>query len=470
MKRSKVLPAVVLAAALLASSVILSACGGGGGSAAAPASTKVTIKGTLPVGTFHVVSKSRFRFALWDYVNPVNIAYALSAGRNVSTVVAVGSDGSYNEGSLAVDGSFSVAVAPGASYVVTMLDTVTTPTTIQVAGTILADSGTNMDAFPVTTSSASTIDLGNITLASGASTTASGNSALVSLGTSSNIANVYGVIDDFMVRLSNVDADANGVVDYKEGKKYNFFVSYHFKYDPAVVSTTTFTYLQTFSSGTFYSDWANIQPSGYQYTLWENPMGAAMASHPSTTWIGAVLTMPASVNSSTTTTACYVMDLPNDPDFPGRFVDFFCSGSANSPTTPPAGDYLISSGSTTLIYLKNVRTQTIDASLNKMFFPVGRMTVDGGTGAITVSWKWVKNVGPGWADATDTEIQAVMSTMLWGLFDNLGGSGHNKDYKLPLTATGTFTSSTPAVLGFTPSRTGFTWIDKAGFAYGLGDY
>ena len=450
--------------------VALTGCGGGSSASAVPqASNKVAIKGKLDtIGTFEVVQKSRFYFALWDYFKPVSLAHAGAGGRSVSTIIAVGSDGSYTEGSLALDGSFSVAVAPGASYVITMLDTVTTPTAVQIAGTIQADSATNMDTFPVTTSSASTIELGNITLASGASTTAAGNSALVSLGTPSNIANVYGVIDDFMVRLSNVDADANGVVDYKEGKKYNFFVSYHFKYSSALNSGETFTYLSTLPAASF-GDPTTLGPTSYQYTLWENPIGSALVSRPGATWTGAVMTLPAAVNTSATETACYVMDLPTDPDFPGRFVDFFCGGSATSPTTPPAGDYLITSGTTTLIYLKNVKTQTIDPSLVNMFFPVGRITVNGG-GTITVSWKWMKNTVTGWVAATDAEIQAIMSTMLWGLFDNQGGSGHNKDYKLPLTATGTFTSATPGVLGFTPNRTGFTWIDKAGFAYALGDY
>ena len=397
----------------------------------------------------------------------MSLAYAgAGGGRPVKQIVAVGSDGSYTEGTLAVDGSFSVAVAPGASYVVTLLDGASS------SGTIQADSGTGMDTFPVTTSSASTIDLGAVTLPTTTSTTAQGNSALVSLGTPSNIANVYGVIDDFMVRLSNVDADANGFVDSKEvpAKRYNFFVSYHFKYSIAPNSNAgdTFNYLNSLPAASF-GDPTTLGPTSYQYTLWENPIGSALVGRPSATWTGALMTMPAPVNGSTTTTACYVMDLPTDPDFPGRFVDFFCGGSATAPTTPPAGDYLITSGSDTLIYLKNVKTQTIDPSLVNMFFPVGRITVDGTT-AVTVSWKWMKNTGSGWVAATDAEIQAIMSTMLWGLFDNQGGSGHNKDYKLPLTATGTFTSATSTVLGFTPSRTGFTWIDKAGFAYALGDY
>ena len=345
----------------MAASVILGACGGGSSTSAVPqASNKVTIKGTLDVGSFTVASKSRFRFALWDFVNPVSLAYAGAGGRSVKQIVAVGSDGSYTEGTLALDGSFSVAVAPGASYVVTLLDGASS------SGTIQADSGTGMDTFPVTTGSASTIDLGAVTLPTTTSTTAHGNSALVSLGTPSNIANVYGVIDDFMVRLSNVDADANGFVDSKEvpAKRYNFFVSYHFKYSiaPDSVAGDTFNYLNSLPAASF-GDPTTLGPTSYQYTLWENPIGSALVGRPTATWTGAVMTMPAAVNSSATVTACYVTDLPTDPDFPGRFVDFFCGGSATSPTTPPAGDYLITSGSTTLIYLKNVKTQTIDRRL-----------------------------------------------------------------------------------------------------------
>ena len=52
-----------------------------------------------------------------------------------------------------------------------------------------------------------------------------------------------------------------------------------------------------------------------------------------------------------------------------------------------------------------------------MFFPVGRISVNGATQAVTVSWKWMKNTGGLWVAATDAEIQAVMSTMLWGLFE-----------------------------------------------------
>lgn len=439
---------------------LLAGCGGsGGGSTAQQASNNVTITGKLDTtgGSFLIVQKSRFYYALWDYINPVSLAFAVG-GRRVSTVVAVGSNGSYTEATPnATDGSFSISVAPGSSYVLTTLDGIST------TGTIQADAASGMDTFPITTSTLSTLNLGTVILNS--VTTASGsNSILTSLGTTTDISTLYTKMDDFMVRLSNVDADVNGVVDYKEGKRFNFFVQYHFKYSVAPNSGETFTYLSTLPAGS-YGDPTTLTPTSYQYTLWENPVGATSALTSTVTWTGAVMHLPGAVNGVTARTIDSFQDLPNDPDFPGRFIDIFSGGSATTPLTPPAGDYFFTSGTTTLIYLKNVNTQTIDATLVNMLFPVGRITVSGGQ-VTSVSWQWLKKTSGGWVAATDAEVQAIVSIHLFGLFDNTGWP-NNKDYKLPITAAGTYT---PTSLPFTPTRAGFTWVDKAGFAYALGDY
>ncbi|MEK6744234.1 MAG: hypothetical protein AABZ15_11510 [Nitrospirota bacterium] len=159
MKRSHVLPAVVIAVAVMATSVILSACGGGGGGgASSQTAPKVQLSGTIGStgnGYTHKASMAS------GFGNP-----------NVNRVMAIPiMNGSLNgwslsssaSSSIATDGSFSMSLDSAYDYVPVLIDTNVTGTGRYI-GTIGANTGSSESILniPVTQSILSTIALGTV--------------------------------------------------------------------------------------------------------------------------------------------------------------------------------------------------------------------------------------------------------------------------------------------------------------------
>ncbi len=438
---SSMIFAVIMVAALVAG------CGGGGGGSA----TAVVLSGTMDNSTVQLAAKSGFWNWLASLGFPVGNAFA--AGTTVTSVVAVSPDGTLVTATKSGQ-TFSLSLGRGKPYLVVFLDGTS------IVALLKADAATGLDAFPIGTATKN-IDLGAVSLNSGtAAGTISSASLLQALGISQAEAVAFGAMDDAMTRLSTVDADGDGIMDAAENIKPNFFIQYVFRYDYGTAGGNAFSNL----SGKF-GDETKIALRGYDYTFWENPIDSIATAG---TWAAASLTLPAQVNGVTSTPQCSINDVaPPDP-YSGRFVDFFCSGPniATTPQTPPAGEYSINSGGSTLATILNVKSRTIDAGLTDLMFPVAKLTLDSDGKVAQIDWKWMKKTAGIWSQAADAEVRMVVDIMLFGLRDD----GNNVLPDFPPAAITAVGSITPPAQGFTPTRFYIGWTDKAGYAYGLGDF
>lgn len=444
MKKYSIMFSKIMTIIMVTALVAGCSSGGGGGSASA-----VVLSGTMDNSTVQLAAKTGF----WNWFASIGfpVGNAFAAGATVTSVVAASPDGTLVT-AIKNGQTFSLSLGRGKPYLVVFLDG-TTPVAL-----LKADVATGMDAFPVGTA-ASNIDLGTVSLNSGTAVgTISSASLLQALGIAEAEAVVFGVMDDGMTRLSTVDANNNNVMDAAESIKPSFLIQYVFQY--VWTSGTTFSNL----SGTF-GDETKISFRGYDYTFWENPIDSIATAG---TWNAASLILPAQVNGFTSAPQCSINDVaPPDP-YPGRFIDFFCAGPniATTPATPPAGAYSIASGGNTLITIQNVKSRTIDANLNDLMFPVAKLTLDNDGKVTRIDWKWLKKTTGVWSQATDAEVQMVVDIMLFGFRD--GSSQTLPDFApAAITAVG---SIVPPAQGFTPTRFYISWTDKAGYAYGLGDF
>lgn len=439
-------------AAILALS--LAACGGGGSSSTGTttsSSSTVSFSGSLDGSTVTLASKeSPFKkfFALF---NPLNKAHA--AGETVDNIVAISPDGTIITATKSGN-DFSLNLTKGKSYMVTFLRGMT------IVGLYKVDSTTGLDALPVSTGSGN-ISVGTVSLSGGvAQGSLSSSSVLQSLGLTQEIASAYGVMDEGMTRLGSVDVDGNGTIDSQEGKSYDLYLSYGFRYSscppPGASAGTAFTN----SQGTWSSK-DSIIYCGYEYNFIVNPDISSL------NWSSAALNLPAAVDGVTSRPQGYT-----GVDSMGRNVEFWPSGSegyATNPRTPPSGTYTVTvnpaaGGSATTYTYRNVRSQTIDANLNNIYMPVTKLTVDGNGKVTLIEWQWWKKSNGTWTQPTDAELAAVLDFAMFELEQASVNGTVSGD--IGLTASG---SVVPASQSFNPNKLGVTYTDKAGYAYQFGD-
>ncbi|MEK6744235.1 MAG: hypothetical protein AABZ15_11515 [Nitrospirota bacterium] len=174
MKRSQVLPAVVLAVAVMAASVILGACsGGGGGGGSAQPTPKVQLSGTISSGYTPVAKASSLYFArVLSYLGIADLAYAAPVLPSVNEVIAIpiysGSLSARNMPSsqtATIDvatGNFSLSLAKDSDWLLLLINSNLTGTS-RFVGSVALNAGTDsMLGFPATDSTLTTMNLGTI--------------------------------------------------------------------------------------------------------------------------------------------------------------------------------------------------------------------------------------------------------------------------------------------------------------------
>jgi hypothetical protein len=424
---------------VLVLAVSLAACGGTSSSSGTTSSSTATVSGSLDGSTVTLASKESPFKKFLALLHPFGKAYAV--GETVDNIVAVSPDKTFITATKSGN-DFSLNLTKGKSYTIAFLRGTT------IVALYKVDDSTGMDALPVSTDTGN-ISFGTVSLNGGvAQGTLSSSSLLQNLGLTQDIATAYGIMDEGMTRLSTVDADGNGVIDYNESKSYKFNIVYIFVFGAG-------------ASGDYFNSvqgaWPNkdsISFKGYQYHFISNP-------DTSLDWSSAVLQLPQAVNGVTTKGQSYmqVSDL-------GREIDFWLGGgeSADTPRTPPSGIYTVAVGSTTFTF-RNVRSQTIDANFNNLYVPIAKLTLSEGK-VTKVEWQWWKRLNNNWVQPSDAEISAVLDTATFEINGVAGTDAERVEGSIGLTSTG---SVTPPSQDFTPAAFIISYLDKAGYVYTVGD-
>jgi hypothetical protein len=443
---------LLVGALVLVLAVSLAACGGDSSSSSGtPTSNTVTMSGSLDSSTMTFASKEGPFKRFLALLHPFGKAYAV--GETVDNIVAISPDKTFITATKNGN-DFSLSLTKGKPYMITFLRGTT------IVGLYKVDDTTGMDSLPISTDSGD-ISVGTVSLSAGVALgSLSSSSLLQTLGITQSVASAYGVMDDGMTRLSSVDVDGNGTIDYQENKSYKLYVSYGFRYSTCATPSSSPGTAFTNSEGKW-SDKDLILACGYEYNFVANPDVSSLD------WDSAILNLPAAVDGVTSKLQGY-----NGISSFGRDVEFWPSGSegyATNPSTPPSGTYTITvnsatGGSATTYTYKNVRSQTIDANLNNIYVPITKLTLDGSGKVTLLEWQWWKKLNNTWTQPSNDELATVLDfanfeIMTTGTNDEVEGS-------IGLTSSG---SVTPLSQSFTPNRFGITYGDKAGYAYQFGD-
>jgi hypothetical protein len=437
-------------ALVLILAISMAACGGSS-SSGTPTSNTVTMSGSLDSSTMTLASRDGLFKRFLALLYPFGKAYAV--GETVDNIVAVSPDRTFITATKNGD-NFSLSLTKGKPYMITFLRGTT------IVGLYKVDDTTGMDSLPVSTDSGD-INVGIVTLNGGvAQGTLSSSSLLQTLGITQSVATAYGVMDEGMTRLSSVDVDGNGIIDYQEDKSYKLYISYGFRYTtctpPGSSTGTAFT-----NSQGMWSDRDLILSCGYEYNFLSNPDVSSLD------WDSATLNLPAAVDGVTSK-----LQGSNSVTSFGRDIEFWPSGSegyATNPRTPPSGTYTVTVNSatggpaTTLTYY-NMRSQTIDANLNNIYVPITKLTLDGSGKVTLLEWQWWKKMNDTWTQPSDEELATVLDFAHFEI--SAAGTDDEVEGSIGLTSTG---SVTPDPQSFTPAKLGITYVDKAGYAYQFGD-
>jgi hypothetical protein len=442
---------LLVVALVLALAVSLAACGGSSSSSGTTTSDTVTMSGSLDSSTVTLASKEGPFKRFLALLNPFGKAHAV--GETVDNIVAISPDKTFITATKSGN-DFSLSLTKGKPYMITFLRGTT------IVALYKVDETTGMDSLPVGTDSGD-ISVGTVSLNGGvAQGSLSSSSLLQTLGMTESVASAYGVMDEGMTRLSSVDVDGNGTIDYQENKSYKLYVSYGFRYSsctaPGSSTGTAFT-----NSQEQWSDKTLILACGYEYNFVGNPDDSTL------NWDSAILNLPGAVDGVTSKLQGY-----NGISSFGRDVEFWPSGSegyATNPSTPPAGTYTITvnsatGGSATTFTYNNVRSQTIDANLNNIYVPVTKLTLDSNGKVTLLEWQWWKKLNNNWTQPSNDELAAVLD---FASFEIMAASTDDTvEGSIGLTSTG---SVAPLSQSFTPAKLGITYGDKAGYAYQFGD-
>ena len=409
------------------------------------------MSGSLDSSTVTLASKEGPFKRFLALLNPFGKAHAV--GETVDNIVAISPDKTFITATKSGN-DFSLSLTTGKPYMITFLRGTT------IVALYKVDETTGMDSLPVGTDSGD-ISVGTVSLNAGvAQGSLSSSSLLQTLGMTESVASAYGVMDEGMTRLSSVDVDGNGTIDYLENKSYKLYISYGFRYSSCAAPGSSTGTAFTNSQGNW-SDKILLLSCGYEYNCVVNPDVSSL------NWNTATLNLPAAVEGVTSKLQGY-----NGVGSLGRDVEFWPSGSegyATNPRTPPAGTYTITvnsatGGSTTTLTYNNVRSQTIDANLNNIYVPVTKLTLDSNGKVTLLEWQWWKKLNNNWTQPSNDELAAVLD---FASFEIMAASTDDTvEGSIGLTSTG---SVAPLSQSFTPAKLGITYGDKAGYAYQFGD-
>lgn len=442
----------LVGALVLVLSISLAACGGSSStSSGTPSSNTVTMSGSLDSSTMTLASREKPFTRFLALLNPFGKAHAV--GETVDNIVAVSPDRTYITATKSGN-NFSLSLTKGKPYMITFLRGTT------IVGLYKVDETTGMDSLPLSTDSGD-ISVGTVSLNAGvAQGSLSSSSLLQTLGMTQSVATAYGVMDEGMTRLSSVDVDGNGTIDYLENKSYKLYVSYGFRYTSCAAPGSSTGTAFTNSQGNW-SDKNLLLSCGYEYNFVANPDVSSL------NWNSATLNLPAAVGG--VTSKLQGSSIVNSL---GRNIEFWPSGSegyATNPSTPPSGTYTITvnsatGGSPTTFTYNNVRSQTIDANLNNIYVPITKLTLDGNGKVTLLEWQWWKKLNNTWTQPSNDELATVLDFAQFEI--SAAGTNDNVEGSIGLTSTG---SVIPDSQSFTPAKLGITYVDKAGYAYQFGD-
>ncbi|MFC1510897.1 hypothetical protein ACFL5U_00720 [Candidatus Margulisiibacteriota bacterium] len=318
-----------------------------------------------------------------------------AATDTVTHIVAIGADNNKTvvtpESS---DDTFSLSLTSGQPYVLGFFNV--SDSTITLLG-YLKRSDYDWDSLPVIDPTDSATDLGTVEIvtASVEATPAINISSLISeMNMDVDTATLYGVIDDSLAALTNLDLDSNGVFDFDENKNY-LFQTYIGMFDddsPAIgeVDSMFDGYNDTYTPvPTFYQIYFSCISSGDTRTLGTS----------------ATLTPPSAIGGESTQTATTGANSDGD-----NWTLFFPSIST-TPTVAPSGTYTIEIGSTTYT-IENFKGSDAVAigSNNNLIYPVFHLVSTESTGKITtVQYLWKKLESGTIVSATAAEVLASIN-------------------------------------------------------------
>lgn len=417
-------------------------CSGGDSGSGPDLSNKIQLSGTMGTG-YTAAAKSSF-FA--KFFSLAEEAYAVGEPV-VDKILAISNDNTIVMGTISGT-SFSLLLEKGKPYLVVFLEGTT------IVGIYKADGATDLDVFPLSSES-SNLDLGTVSLSGGVLTgTVTSADILTALAIDPGIAAAYGIMDEGFLRFSSIDVDGNGVIDNAEHKQYELRLSYEFS------SGQTFTDIKG-----SYSNRANAAFKGYMYFFNANPDDTSLDWY--TARLNSTTPISDAGGASTSKLACAFPA----PDAEGRHLDFYCGGSAISPSTPPGEDYTVTaailSGGTKTFTFRNVLSQTIDTTtLLNIYVPEIQLTVDGSNKVTRIDWKWWKNTNSGWVQPSAGELSAVLNGDAG--FELLASDWNETDR---VRGTITLTPNGSVVPGpqttWDPAHLRVTYYDKAGYDYGF---
>lgn len=429
-------------------------CGGGGSSShsagsSVAAGTVIIVSGALDDTSIHPVAQAPMNILdrFCSLFQP-NCAYAIPTGITVDQIIAIGPT---DIQVVTATANFSLTLHKDQPYIIVFLDHAV------VQGLLKLDAGTDLDALPLSANSNS-FDLGTVAFNAGLIQGSIVSSTLFTdLGISDAIASAFGIMDKGMLRWCTVDADQNGVLDFMEGKSFQFGISYGFTPGEKFNDITS----------TNYSSPTLTAFHGYRYGFGFSPanvLGFAAVS--------ATMHSPAMINGANDVEHTF----PPTENWQG--CEFYSGDAANNPATPPIGDYVVTVTNTlgTLskaITFLNVSSITIiSPTLYNVYVPSIKLTVVNGK-VTTLAWKWWKNTLTGWVNPSAEELNAVLDNAAfevarqdWDIAHRAGNvtiasSGDG----IPFATEGSI--AVPPQSNFAPGAIRFAYTDKAGYGYGF---
>jgi hypothetical protein len=213
---------------------------------------------------------------------------------------------------------------------------------------------------------------------------------------------------------------------------------------------------QSFASirGAF-SDKALTTYTGYMYYFRTKPV------KPSLPWDNATLHSPANINSNNDKLQCW-----NQVSGGSRTLNFYCGGSATTPTTPPTGSYQVNVTPKTYIF-NGVTSRTIPSDLSNIYIPSVKITMDGSGKVTRLDWQWWIKTSSGWINPTNDQLAANIE----GAGFEIGQTSWSGDPatsrvrgEIALITTG---NVLPSAQAFNPAVLRIFYSDKSGYHYGF---
>ncbi|MBI3813385.1 MAG: hypothetical protein HY279_02820 [Nitrospinae bacterium] len=406
-------------------------CGGSNSSSGSSGNGGLKISGRLDNSTLMMAyaPPTGFLNKLLAFLSPIQNAYTQVS--TVDNIMAVSPDGSYVFASKKGN-EFSLSLIKGKEYVVVFLNGTT------IIGIYKLDKATDMDAILTSTNSIDT-NLGTVSVTLGmAEGTISSTVLLQNLGITQDVATAFGVMDEGLVRFSNIDVDGNNAIDLLEGKFYTLKVGYQFR--------PTEQFDDLFTS---YSNKDNINFAFYFY-VYEGPGGQNdPADFALYNWPNATLTPPGTITTKLGRVLTKLRNGTNDSNFMGDDDSVnYMNDRYISPTRPPQGTYtleipLTNTGLTKTLTFQNVRSfDMTGASFNYVYVPEVKLTKDIDGKITQIEWRWWKKASGIWVQPTDKELAAVWYAATY--FINTDNAGFNPKWsELPITAVGSLTLNPP---------------------------